>query len=323
MSIGRWRSPPASATCDFAKTELPQAGIVPGATLCKPLPVIAHRLAFPAFLLGSAVLSGGPLLVRLADVGAVQSAFWRLALALPALFLLVRWQDPGGLPRRAGLVAVAAGGALFAADLAVWHLGIQRTTLANATLFANATSFLLPLWMVIANRTLPSRRAAAALTVAAVGTALLMGRSAELSPRHLAGDALSLLAAVFYTGYLLVMARSRSTLGAWQALALCTLSAAVLLLPVALLAPGAFIPGDWTPLLLLALGSQVLGQGLIIWALPQVTAVQGGIGLLIQPLLSAALGWIWFAETLAAVELAGMAAILGALLMVRSERASA
>mgnify|MGYP003351542287 CR=1 FL=1 len=35
------------------------------------------------------------------------------------------------------------GGVAFAADLASWHLGIVRTTMANATLFGNAASFVL------------------------------------------------------------------------------------------------------------------------------------------------------------------------------------
>ena len=49
-----------------------------------------RRFAFPLFLAGSAILSAGPLFVRIADVGATQSAFWRVALAVGPLFLLAR-----------------------------------------------------------------------------------------------------------------------------------------------------------------------------------------------------------------------------------------
>lgn len=278
----------------------------------------ARRIAFPAFLLGSAVLSAGPLLVRLADVGAVSSAFWRLTLALPALFLLAR--SSGGKPAGSGRRLwpwLALAGLFFAADLASWHLGILMTTVANAALFGNSASFFYPVYGYAVARSWPSGRAATALLLALVGVAFLMGLSAEISAAHLAGDLLCVLAGLFYTGYLVVMDRSRGGLGAWPALFAATLFAALALLPVALAWDDAFWPRDWTPLVVLALGSQVLGQGLIIFALPHLSPVASGIGLLVQPLLSAMLGWIWFGEALGPAEALGMAAILLALVLVR------
>ena len=270
-------------------------------------------------LIGSAILSAGPLLVRLADVGALQSAFWRVGLAVVPLFALARLTARPVAADRADTHYgwFVAAGFFFAADLAVWHLGIERTTLANSTLFANSASFLYPLWGFAVARAWPSRKAAAALLLAALGITLLMGLSADVSPRNLAGDLLCLLAALFYTGYLVAMDRARSNTSALAALGRATLASAVVLLPVAALAPGAFWPTDWTPLLLLALGSQVLGQGLIIFALPHVAPVVAGLGLLIQPLLAAAFGWAWFDERLSLLEATGMVAILVALALVR------
>ena len=271
------------------------------------------------FLLGSAILSAGPLLVRLADVGALQSAFWRVALAVAPLFLLARLtaRPPGAERGETHYGWFLAAGFFFAADLAVWHLGIERTTLANSALFANSASFLYPLWGFAVARAWPSRKAATALLLAALGITLLMGLSADVSPRNLVGDLFCLLAAVFYTGYLVAMDRARGNTSALESLARATLVSALMLLPVAALAPGAFLPSDWTPLLLLALGSQVIGQGLIIFALPHIPPVAAGLGLLIQPLLSAAFGWTWFGERLSLLEAAGMVAILVALVLVR------
>lgn len=283
-----------------------------------------RRTAFPAFLLGSAVLSAGPLLVRLSDVGAMSSAFWRVALALPALFLLTRALGSGS-PAPVGRLWpwLALAGAFFAADLAAWHLGIGMTTLANAALFANSTSFFYPVYGYVVARTLPSRRAAAALLLAFLGVAFLMGLSAEISAAHLAGDLLCILAGLFYTGYFVVMDRSRGRLDAWPALLASTFFAALALLPVALLSGDSLWPRDWTPLVALALGSQVVGQGLIIFALPHLSPLASGLGLLVQPLLSAMLGWIWFGEELGPAELLGMTAILLALVLVRlPERSS-
>lgn len=271
------------------------------------------------FLTGSAILSAGPLLVRLADVGAVQSAFWRLGLAAAPLFLLARLTAKPRSDNRLGPARswFIAAGFFFAADLASWHLGIERTTLANSALFANGASFLYPLWGFVVARSWPGRRAAGALLLAAAGLTLLMGLSADISPRHMAGDLLCLLAAVFYTGYLVAMDHVRGATSALTALARATLVSGAMLLPIAYIAPGDFWPQDWTPLLLLAFGSQVAGQGLIIFALPRLPPIASGLGLLIQPVLSATFGWLWFGERLSLAEALGMIIILAALVLVR------
>ena len=58
----------------------------------------------------------------------------------------------------------------------------------------------------------PRRCRRPALGLAAVGAALLMGSSFELSPRHFAGDLLALFAGLLYTGYLIAVQRGRGSL---------------------------------------------------------------------------------------------------------------
>ena len=67
-----------------------------------------HPLAFPALLLGNVALAFGPWLVRLADTGPVAAGFWRLALALPFLWLIARGTgQPAHWPARAVAMTVA------------------------------------------------------------------------------------------------------------------------------------------------------------------------------------------------------------------------
>ena len=261
------------------------------------------------------------MLVRVADTGPVASAFWRMALATPVLLavaLLLRRREAAplslaALPWGLGLAA----GALFAADLAVWHLGIVRTTTANATLFANTTAFMLAGWAILIKHERPSASTARALALALAGALLLFGSSAQMSSAHLLGDLLSLLAAAFYTGYLLVIMRLRDRLTTSTVLGMSTLMSAGLLLPVALLEPGVFWPTDWRPVVALAASSQLIGQGLMVFATGRLPAFIVGIGLLMQPLVSAAAGWLAFGETLGAVEIIGALMIASALLLVR------
>ena len=53
-------------------------------------PSRAHRWAFVALLVGNVALAGGPFLVRHAGVGPISAGFWRVALAIPFLWLLAR-----------------------------------------------------------------------------------------------------------------------------------------------------------------------------------------------------------------------------------------
>ena len=269
-----------------------------------------------ALVLANALLALGAMFVRTADVGPIASAFWRMALALPILALLAA---RSGMPRltRNLLIVLILSGVLFAADLASWHLGILRTKIANATLFGNSTSLLFPIYGFLVARAWPSQRQGLALFLAATGAMLLMGRSYQLSPANLVGDLLCLLAGIFYTIFIVIIARARSTLSAWPLVVLTTLASAVPLLLFAIVLGERLVPGNWTPLIGLALCSQILGQGLTVYVLGRFSPLVIGLGLLIQPVVAAVIGWGIFGERLGAADIAGAALVCLALVLVR------
>ncbi|MGF1549950.1 MAG: DMT family transporter [Sphingomonadaceae bacterium] len=275
------------------------------------------RLAFPALLLGSTVLALGPWMVRLADVGPVAAGFWRLAIALPLIALLALRVRPRVRPGGILLAALILGGLFFAADLAAWHYGIVRTKLANATLFGNASSFLFALYGFLLLRVLPSRVQLLALFLAALGAALLLGSSYELSPRHFEGDLFALLAGLFYTFYLIAVDRARKSLAALPVLAIATAAAAPPMLFLAMALGERVWPDDWTPLVILSLGSQLVGQGLLVFSMGHLRPLVVGLALLTQPVAAALIGWIVYGERLTASDIAGAAAICAALILIR------
>ena len=278
----------------------------------------APRYGLAALIVANALLAMGPMLVRMADTGPIASAFWRMALALPLIALLARIVPRRGSRITGALsIVIAVSGLLFAADLASWHLGIVRTKAANATLFGNSASLIFPLYGFLVARMWPSRRQGLALATAALGAGLLMGRSAELSPEHLLGDLLSLLAGVFYAAYFITIARARATLAPLPLLAASTLASALPLLGFAWVMGERIIPLNWTPLLLLALCSQVIGQGLMTFALGRMSPLTIGLALLTQPVVAALTGWLAFDETLGPRDLIGAALVALALVLVR------
>jgi drug/metabolite transporter (DMT)-like permease len=276
------------------------------------------RHAVLALLVGNLFLSLGPMLVRMADTGPVASAFWRILIAAPFLFLIAGMSgDPAKKLPRPMVWLFFWSAIFFALDLAAWHIGILQTKLANANLLGNSTGFLLPLYGFIAARTLPTRMQGLALALAGGGMALLLGRSFELSNSNLWGDILCLLAGVFYTGYLVLLARAKDSMGPWPTLAWSTVMSAPPLLLMAWVLNEQIMPTNWTPLLALALFSQILGQGLIIYTIGRAPHMLVGIMMLIQPVISAVIGWQIYGEVLTTLDAVGAVLIGLALILVR------
>ena len=275
---------------------------------------------FAALIVGNMALALGPWFVRLADTGPISSGFWRLLLPLPILMLLA-WREPrDGAPSKAAVLLVLVAGLFFALDLASWHMGIERTRLGNATLFGNSGSLILMVWGLIALRRMPSGREWLALGAAMGGAAILLGRSLEISTVTLTGDLLCLLAGLFYVFYLIPAQRARKEMGQWSVLALVCIAGAPVLLATAIAAGEPVLPGaaGWTPLITLAITSQIVGQGLLVYSLKHFPPLIIGMALLTQPAIAALVGWLAFDEVLALPDVAGMALVGLALVLART-----
>ena len=275
---------------------------------------------FAALLAGNAALALGPWLVRLSDTGPVSAGFWRLILPVPILaFLAWRSRSPGPLDKKLTVLCLIAGG-FFAVDLASWHIGIERTRLANATLFGNAGSIILMVWGLIAARRAPSGREGVGVFAAITGAGILLGRSMEISATTFIGDLFCLAAGIFYAFYLLPAQRARAVLGSWFVLLLVSLTAAPILLGMAIAAGEPVLPGaaGWTPILVLALSSQVIGQGLLVFSLRYFPPLVIGMALLTQPAIAATVGWLAFGELLEPLDIFGMVLVGAALVLARA-----
>lgn len=274
---------------------------------------------FAALLGGNAALALGPLWVRLADSGPVSAGFWRLFLAIPVFVLLARWNGQRLTGHsRAAILAILGAGLFFSMDLASWHLGIERTRLGNATLFGNSGSILLVAFGLIALRRAPRALEWAAFAAAIVGSAIRLGRSLEIGHETLVGDLLCLLAGFLYTFYILLAQRARADLGGWTVLVYASLAGLPVLLGTALVLGEPVWPTDWTPIIALAFTSQVVGQGLLVYALRHFSAFIVGLALMTQPALAVLVGWMVFDEVLGAVDLIGMALVGAGLVLARS-----
>ncbi|MFN4019680.1 MAG: DMT family transporter [Erythrobacter sp.] len=281
----------------------------------------AAWLLLLALLGGNVALAIGPWFVRVADTGPVAAGFWRLMLALPFLVVLakVNGQRLTGMPVTT-LALVALGAVTFALDLASWHIGIGMTRLGNATLFGNAGSIVLLFWGFIVHRVLPRRLEWLAIIFALSGAAILMGRSLEISNATLIGDLFAVAAGLLYAVYLLTLQGARGQFGSWSLLVWVSLFGAPVLLVLALALGEPVWPQDWGPIIGLFILSQLVGQGLMVFALKYFPPLVVGLALLTQPVVASIYGWLAFGEVLSGMDIVGML-LVGAALAVSRARA--
>jgi drug/metabolite transporter (DMT)-like permease len=277
-------------------------------------------LAVAALLLGAAAIAFAPVFVRLSDTSPGASAFWRVALAIVPLWLWV-WMSPRAAPTRSRTwKPVVIAGLCFAADLAAWHVSILYTSVANSTLEANFAPIFVTLgaWLLFRQRV--SRLFLIALCVTLGGAALLIGPNFALGGRALLGDALGVLTAVFYAGYMLaIKSASRRTTTA-GIMAVSTTVAAIALLPYGLATAAVFLPqsaSGWTLLIGLALIPHVAGQSLIAYGFAHLPAAFSSVSLLLQPVLAAIYAWALLGEAVGPVQMLGGLVVLAGIYLAK------
>lgn len=278
--------------------------------------------ALGALLAGATCIAASPIFVRLSEAGPTASAFWRVAIAVPVLWVLYLLK-PGVRAGRYGAqwpLLVAAAFA-FAGYLGFWHSSIELTSVANSTLLANLASIFVTLAAWIFLRSRPSGLFLAGLAAALAGVALLAHTSLEFSRTGLVGDALGVVTAVFYAGYLLAVKglrdRGETTL---RLMAVASTLTALLLLPVALASGGPMLPASahgWWILIGLALVSHAAGEGLIAYALAHLPAAFSRASLLAQPVMAALFAWLILSESLVPLQVVGGLVVLLGIYLAR------
>lgn len=267
---------------------------------------------------GVCTLALTPIFVRLTGVGPAAAGFWRMMLALP--FLAIPLMTGGGAAAGKALrlpspVLVAAG-VFFALDLYCWHMGVKLTSVANSTTLANLAQVFVVAGAWLLFRETPRRLFLVGLALALGGVwamaAAKGGGGQGASPFW--GDIVSLGAAVWYAGYILVVHRARADLGPLRIMIWTSLISAPLLLAASLGTHERFLPVSavgWLACLGLGLVHAV-SQGAIAWALGRVPAATASVVMLLQPVFAALLGWLILAEALVPMQAAGgLAALAG------------
>ena len=208
----------------------------------------------------------------------------------------------------------------FSADLWSWHRSIGYVGPGLSTLLANFQVFFVTLagFLLLGQR--PPASQLAAIPMALVGLALIVGIDWDALPGdYQLGIVFGLITAVTYAGYLLCLRRVREQSGHTSAAREMTV---VSIFTAAMLGATVFAEGDslaiqgaadMAYLLCYGVISHCIGWLLIAGNLHRVSAATAGIALLLQPTLSFAWDVLFFARGVSVQELFGAALVLAAI----------
>lgn len=279
--------------------------------------------ALLALLIGATAIGFSAIFVRFADVGPSAIGFWRMAFALP-LLLVWNWRAPdngsdAATGARLPWAAVTFAGLAFSVDVFLFHVAVNLTTIAKASLLGNAAPLILAAIGILFLGDKPSRMVLFALGLSTLGMLLLV-KPDNLSGGALIGDLAGVGAAFSYALYLIAIQRARqSGSSSWISLtstAICGIGCLVL----ALLLGETIIPGrleGWLAVLALGVVSHALGQGLITVGLGGVAPSLAAVVLIYPAIVSTLAAFAVFGEVPTLVQVAGGVLILAALVMAR------
>jgi drug/metabolite transporter (DMT)-like permease len=280
-----------------------------GALIC-----LASAVAFGAMgIFGKLAYDEGATVGTLLAVRFLLAAalFWALAAWTGAARRLraFAWRDVG--------VALALGGVGYSAQAGAYFAALQRLDASLLSLLVYTFPAMVAVAAIALGRERATRRTAGVLVLASAGLVLVLAGAgtAALDP---VGTVLGLTAAVVYAAYILTSAPVAERTGPLVLSALvCTGAATTLTLAAVAggdLRPGAVSAAGYGWLAGIAVVSTVGAVGLFFAGLRRVGPTTASILSTAEPLTTVLLAFLAFGESLAPVQLAGAALVLGAVL---------
>lgn len=177
------------------------------------MPIKSKQSYFIYFMLfvGILCIAWSAIFVKLAGVGGLSSAFYRMAIGSVAIIpIWLKWRKPiDGY--RSVLLAVVCG-VIFAIDIALWNTSIVLSKASIATILANLAPVWVGLGAIFLLKEKPKPIFWTGTAVAIFGTAMIIGLSQVSEVSFTKGQFMAIIASMFYGAYLLIVRKGRSTL---------------------------------------------------------------------------------------------------------------
>lgn len=219
------------------------------------------------------------------------------------------------------LLLLTAVGVVSSASLGFWAWSLTQTNVANSTVLRNLTPLFTTLggWLLLGRRF--DNRFLVGMTVALVGAIAIGIDDLQTAAQHLAGDITALLSAMFYAGNLLIAEHLRAKFPAATILMWRCFIGSILILPLVLLSGDRIFPYSWQgwlAVIALAVVCQAFGQGLLIHSLGRLSSGFVALFLLLEPVITAIIAWLLFAEKLTLFNWLAFSVVLAGIYLAKS-----
>ena len=263
-----------------------------------------HRTNYFLLLsLGAMLIGFAPIFVKLSSLSSSAIAFYRMFLTIPFLFILnyaINRRYLFHVKNKSTIIYTALASLAFTTDLTLWHYSMNITSVSNATIIVNSAPIFVAVLSFILFKEKLSREFVTSFLITYIGIIGLIYFSNNYTNGKVFGDILCMVAAFFYAVYLLVIAklgRENSLNIIFYTTFFCCLFSSIPMI----IGGGQVFPSsssEWINLLLLAVLCQFGGQYLITHAIGKISASEGSIGLLMQPITATLLAAFLFNEIL-------------------------
>ena len=263
-----------------------------------------HRTNYFLVLsLGAMLIGFAPIFVKWSLLSSSAIAFYRMFLTIPFLFglnYLLNGKLKFQVKNKKTIIYAAFASLAFTTDLTLWHYSMGITSVSNATIIVNSAPIFVAILSFIFFKEKLSKGFVISFLVTYLGIVGLIYYSNNYINGKVLGDILCMIAAFFYAVYLLIIAR----LGKENSLNIIfytTLFCCLFSIIPMLVEGGSIFPSskfEWLNLFLLAVLCQMGGQYLITHAIGKISASEGSIGLLMQPITATILAAFLFSEIL-------------------------
>ena len=263
-----------------------------------------HRTNYFLLLsLGAMLIGFAPIFVKLSSLSSSAIAFYRMFLTIPFLFILnyaLNRRYLFHVRNKSTIIYTALASLAFTTDLTLWHYSMNITSVSNATIIVNSAPIFVAVLSFILFKEKLSIEFVTSFLITYIGIIGLIYFSNNYTNGKVFGDILCMVAAFFYAVYLLVIAklgRENSLNIIFYTTFFCCLFSTIPMI----MGGGQVFPSsssEWINLILLAVLCQFGGQYLITHAIGKISASEGSIGLLMQPITATILAAFLFNEIL-------------------------
>jgi drug/metabolite transporter (DMT)-like permease len=274
--------------------------------------------AYAAMIVGICFVSTAGIFVKWAAVPGPVAGFYRTVLAATLLFMpFMRQAQRVTLTRHSVLMALL-GGVLFGCDIGTWSTAVQHTSVANAVLLGNTAPIWVSLGAIAFFREHLQPKFWLGLSLAMIGAAMIVGTDALRSSSLNTGNLLSLVASVFYAGYMLISQQGRVHLNAISYFWLATVGCVVTLFVFSrLLGQSLVVPPKSLPSLVgLAVITHSLGWLAINYAQGHIRASLVAPTMLGQPIVAALMAIFLLGESISLLQIIGGLIVISGIYLV-------